>query len=172
MTTSSDVSILNTAPHASSTHKHTRRSRARKEYIGVFSGVSDPFCAVRAETALWRAVIMQALTDAVNQSAKRESRRARAEARTWLENMSTDFEAVCHHASFDPSYVKERARAALAKNSHGNHGHGSASTTPTRPMAQIITLYRKTHKRPTALRTVAETSPLHGENASTRKVRL
>ena len=67
------------------------------------------------EPGLWRAVITQALMDAASRSRKPESRRSRQDAIRWLLSDSSDFEAVCDNAGFDPGYVRRRAREALAR---------------------------------------------------------
>ena len=67
------------------------------------------------EPGLWRAVITQALMDAASQSLKPDIQRARREALHWLLSSSSDFETVCDHAGMDPSYVRLKARQALAR---------------------------------------------------------
>jgi hypothetical protein len=68
------------------------------------------------EPGLWRAVITQALMDAASQSRKSEARRYRTDALSWLLSGTSDFEAVCDNAGFDPDYVRSRVRGAVARN--------------------------------------------------------
>ncbi len=67
------------------------------------------------EPGLWRAVITQALMDAASRSRKSEARRTREDALNWLLSDTSDFEAVCDNAGFDPGYIRRRAREALAR---------------------------------------------------------
>lgn len=67
------------------------------------------------EQSIWRAVITQALMDAASQSRKSEARRSRNDALNWLLSDTRDFEAVCDNAGFDPSYIRRRAKEALAR---------------------------------------------------------
>jgi len=67
------------------------------------------------EQSIWRAVITQALMDAVSQSRKSEARRTRSDALNWLLCDSADFESVCDNAGFDPGYIRRRAKEALAR---------------------------------------------------------
>ncbi len=67
------------------------------------------------EPGLWRAVITQALLDAVTRSQKSDARRTRETARNWLLSETRDFEIVCDNAGFDPGYVRRRAREALLR---------------------------------------------------------
>lgn len=66
------------------------------------------------ETALWRAVITQALMDAGSNSCKREARIERMRAIAWLAGNSKDFYEVCARASMHPDYVKRKAKQAIA----------------------------------------------------------
>ena len=75
---------------------------------------SEKETPVRGERALWRAVIMQMLTDAACQSKKYEAELQRGKARQWLLGMSRDFQTVCDYADYDPILVRRHARKALA----------------------------------------------------------
>ena len=66
-----------------------------------------------AERALWRAVITQALQDALGNSKKREAKYEKFKAKAWLLSMSRDFITVCHHADYDPQYVRRKAGEIL-----------------------------------------------------------
>ena len=67
------------------------------------------------ESALWRAVITQALMDAASRSRKTEAVRHRQDALEWLLGITQDFEIVCENAGMDPDYVRTQARAALTR---------------------------------------------------------
>lgn len=96
--------------------------------------------SVRGEQALWRAVISQAVTDAISNSTKKEQRRDRAQARYWLLHNRQEFALVCHFAGLDPHYVRQKAQEALqacapsAEHSSKRkaNGQGAASTLQTR----------------------------------------
>lgn len=90
------------------------------------------------EPGLWRAVITQALMDASSNSRKSESRRTREDALKWLLSNSSDFEAVCDNAGFDPGYIRRRAKEALARdcswrlpNGQGWRAQARIAPTPT-----------------------------------------
>ncbi len=76
--------------------------------------VADADALVHPERALWRAVILQALTDAACESRKYEARLEREKARRWLLAAGEDFRTVCHHAGFEPSWLHRHVRRALA----------------------------------------------------------
>lgn len=88
------------------------------------------------EPGLWRAVITQALVDAASKSRKSEAKRSRNDALTWLLGNDRDFEAVCDHAGFDPSYVRRRAKEALARGCHWRLPNGQGWRTQARRAAE------------------------------------
>ncbi|MFN5351136.1 MAG: hypothetical protein ACK5BE_00765 [Alphaproteobacteria bacterium] len=67
------------------------------------------------ETALWRAVITQALMDAGSSSKKQEMNYSRYHAKSWLQGDSKDFELVCDLAGLNPYYVSKNSKKAIAK---------------------------------------------------------
>ena len=75
----------------------------------------DPDLQARAEIALWRAVITQALMDAGSESRKPEALYHKFEATAWLTGGGRDFTTVCDYAALDPRYVRRMAAQALAK---------------------------------------------------------
>jgi len=79
-----------------------------EQYNGV--GVEQGRCELRY---LWRAVIAQALIDALNNSKKLSNRIERARAIAWFSPKNKDFLVVCSNADLDPNYVLEKARKAL-----------------------------------------------------------
>lgn len=70
------------------------------------------------ETALWRAVIEQAILDAAKihkctARTRSRERLARYAALDWLENGGEDFGVVCNFAGLDLNAVRERAVGAV-----------------------------------------------------------
>lgn len=92
------------------------------------------------EPSLWRAVIAQALMDALSKSRKMEARRSRMDALAWLLDNGSDFEAVCDHAGLDPSYVRGRARVALSAGLLWRLPNGQGWRTQKRQSALETTL--------------------------------
>lgn len=90
------------------------------------------------EPGLWRAVITQALMDAASKSRKGEAKRTRADALDWLLNNTTDFIAVCDNAGFDPSYVRTRAKQALARGCEWRLPNGQGWRTRGRMTTETI----------------------------------
>lgn len=76
---------------------------------------SETFDPVRAETALWRAVITQALMDAGSESRKPEAAQEKRQAIRWLLGNSEDFITVCLNADLDPSHIRSKALAAIER---------------------------------------------------------
>ena len=66
-------------------------------------------------TALWKAVITQALMDAGSNSKKPAMKKAKAQAISWLNGNSDDFAEVCIMAGLDPQNVKEKAKEAIKR---------------------------------------------------------
>lgn len=60
------------------------------------------------QVALWRAVILQAMRDAVG------GKTHAAAARAWLEKDSRYFRFVCGNADLDPDWVRRQAREIVA----------------------------------------------------------
>jgi len=75
--------------------------------------LQEPSNPTWREQALWRAVIMQMLTDALSGSRKEEAQQHKREALVWLRGNTRDFRTVCDYAGFDPEYVRELAAAVL-----------------------------------------------------------
>lgn len=77
---------------------------------GWFDG---PYNAARGETALWVAVITQAMMDALSRSRDPDQQRHKREAIRWLTENSKDFYLVCSCADMDPDYVRRKAKRSL-----------------------------------------------------------
>lgn len=75
----------------------------------------EPRNPTRREQAMWRAVILQMVTDAISRSRKQEARRNRREAVAWLTGNSRDFRTVCDLAGYDPHYLQASVRDMLDK---------------------------------------------------------
>lgn len=68
-----------------------------------------------SEVALFRAVVLRALSDATKPSGgDRDAIRERSYARDWLLSGSRDFLDVCRFAELDPDYIREKAKALAA----------------------------------------------------------
>lgn len=99
------------------------QSSNKKQEISNFhvskSNIHDSDAAaydhVKAEKALWAAVITQALMDAGSESRKPEARHEKAKAIRWLLGNSEDFITVCQNAELDPQYVRSKAKAAIER---------------------------------------------------------
>lgn len=65
---------------------------------------------------LWRTLIIQMINDALITSKRREKRKAKREALSWLSNTSpeSDFAYVCDMAGLDPSYTAKLAQDIIA----------------------------------------------------------
>lgn len=70
--------------------------------------------STRGETALWSAVITQALMDALSRSRSAEALYHKHTAIAWLTGNGKDFTMVCLCAGFDPDYVRKKAKRAIA----------------------------------------------------------
>ena len=70
------------------------------------------------ERSVWRAVILQCLTDAMSRSAKKEADLTRREALSWLTSFSRDFRTVSEYAGYDPAYLHEKIRNLLLQHRH------------------------------------------------------
>ncbi|MDE3016957.1 MAG: hypothetical protein KGI29_08590 [Pseudomonadota bacterium] len=94
----------------SSPIKNTSRSRHRRPV----EWPNDPYNHARGETALWAAVITQAMMDALSRAVTAEVKYFKHEATVWLTGNSRDFRTVCECAGFDPGYVRRMAKRALS----------------------------------------------------------
>jgi hypothetical protein len=94
----------------------------------------EPYDPVRGERGVWRAVILQALMDAACMSHKKENIQAREEALIWLRGTSQDFYTVCHHAGFEPEYVRRMVRACLERNCSWRAAPGTGAPRKRRPL--------------------------------------
>lgn len=98
-------------------NRENPRNRQREAYWqGLMDAAQEVFSApfMRGDEALWRAVILQAMLDAVTRSRKPEAEHTRGQARKWLASRSRDFALVCDLGGMEPSYVRRMAKKVLA----------------------------------------------------------
>ncbi len=98
-------------PASSPTHRRSTRKRKKPDYQ---HWLFEPYNPVRGESALWAAVITQALMDALGNSRNPESIYHKHEAIRWLTEPNKDFVMVCHLAGFDADYIRRKAKRAIA----------------------------------------------------------
>ena len=75
--------------------------------------LQDAYNTAHGETALWVAVITQAMMDALSRCKKSESLYQKHEATCWLTSNSKDFVDVCLSAGMNPDYVRHKAKKVL-----------------------------------------------------------
>jgi len=97
-------------PSVPTSSKPLKLKRTKIKYYDIFPERHDP---VRGETAVWVAVITQALMDALSKSQNSEALHFKHEATTWLTSNSQNFIMVCTLAGFDPNYIRRKAKRAL-----------------------------------------------------------
>lgn len=86
---------------------------SRRPVVPIPASDPDDYPLVRGEIAMWRAVLAQALTDAVSKSPRFEERKPIRDAKKWLGERSADFDEVCDMAMLDPHVVHKQCRNAL-----------------------------------------------------------
>jgi hypothetical protein len=97
-------------PSKETSSKHSKQQKRKPQNISWFDG---PYDSVRGESALWVAVITQAMMDALSRSGNPEAMYHKHEATEWLTGNGKDFVEVCLLAGFDPDYVRRKAKRAL-----------------------------------------------------------
>ena len=108
-----DVRFDKKTPRKKNSLSQSKRSRRQKQQPH-FDWLSGPYNPVRGESAMWIAVITQAMMDALTQSTSSEALYHKHESACWLSGRSPDFVTVCLLAGLDPDYVRTRAKRALA----------------------------------------------------------
>lgn len=102
-----------------SLYNNTSGSEASSTYIGSKNFEICSSCynneAEIPGKAMFRAVIMQALLDSVNNSKRTEDRIAKQEALEWFDIDSNDFVTVCQFADWNPVWVINEARQAISR---------------------------------------------------------
>lgn len=89
------------------------REKNKRPPRAVYSWCDGPYNSVRGESALWAAVITQAMMDALSRSRNPEQLYHKQAATQWLTGNSKDFFLVCLMAGMDPHYVRRKAKKAL-----------------------------------------------------------
>lgn len=89
---------------------NTRKSRSKTSSV---SWLEEAYDTAQGETALWVAVITQAMMDALSKCKKSDSQFQKSEAKHWLTSSSKDFIDVCIAAGLNPDYVRRKAKKAL-----------------------------------------------------------
>lgn len=69
--------------------------------------------AAESEQALWRAVISQAISDALASNLKDDVLHYKEEAMMWFLGGGEDFCDVCERAGLEPYYVRKKAKRAM-----------------------------------------------------------
>lgn len=90
------------------------RFHSSKKSTPIFDWLHTSHNPVRGETALWVAVITQAMMDALSRARNSEAQYEKHEAIHWLTSNSRDFTTVCLFAGMDPDYVRRKAKRTLA----------------------------------------------------------
>lgn len=83
-------------------------------------GLPDFSASIASHRKLYRAVVRQALEDAIGHTKAREAQRERARSRAWFERAGSDFRDTCALADLEPSQVQ---RLALELIAHVDAGH-------------------------------------------------
>jgi hypothetical protein len=91
------------------------RARPKRRKQHTLAWLEEPYNHTRGEMALWSAVIMQAMQDALNRTRNAEAIYHKNEAIHWLTSNSKDFHMVCLCAGFDPDYIRRNAKRSLLK---------------------------------------------------------
>lgn len=60
--------------------------------------------------SLWKAVILQAITDSISNNKRTEIQLEKKKATTWLLDFNQDFDAVCEYASYKPAHIRNKAK--------------------------------------------------------------
>tara|TARA_B100001123_G_scaffold442090_1_gene584828 strand:- start:175 stop:642 length:468 start_codon:yes stop_codon:yes gene_type:complete len=95
--------------------KRARHSADFEDYLNP-----HPLDLCRHEASLWRAVITQALTDALSYSEKSETAQERFEAIDWLCGLSRDYRQVCDYGNLDPVWVHRQIHRFLTAHAYAH----------------------------------------------------
>lgn len=100
----------NNLPPTASSKKPPNKTSTSESIIWL----EKAYNSARGETALWVAVITQAMMDALSRCKKSESIYHKHEAISWLTSNSKDFNDVCLCAGLNPDYVRRKAKKIIA----------------------------------------------------------
>ncbi len=92
---------------------------------------------IRADRALWRAVISQAINDATMQLAT-VSQAERDHAAAWLTSNGRDFRRVCALADLEPQRVQAYAKATIERAKNDPDFRRAPPPQPTPPKRPLI----------------------------------
>ena len=87
------------------------KPRINKKYADFHIEIGQP---AKAESAMWVAVITQAMMDALSKSRKSEALYYKQEATTWLTENSPSFVMVCQLAGLHPDDIRRKAKRVIA----------------------------------------------------------
>jgi hypothetical protein len=121
--------------HAPKARKSQRGADFEDWVLQVSDGPALP------EQALWRAVLLQMITDALSNSQKIDLIRYRRDARHWLLRSSRDFRLVCDYAGYNPDWLQQQIIQFLQDNAQNMltlTPHASSATTITQRTAQAF----------------------------------
>lgn len=90
-----------------------QKKNTKKPKLSPIDFLGKSYDSTRGETALWSAVITQALMDALSKSRSAEALYHKHTAIAWLTGNGKDFTMVCLCAGFDPDYVRKKAKRAI-----------------------------------------------------------
>jgi hypothetical protein len=71
---------------------------------------------LRQNRSLWRAVILQAIIDILNNSSRTENKIAKIEAKQWVFQDNEHFSQICYLAGYTTQYVREKIMKIMRKN--------------------------------------------------------
>jgi hypothetical protein len=74
----------------------------------------EKYPSARGEISLFRAVIMQAITDCYTLSKRTEDANARYDAVEWFKLDNYDFLKICRYADMDPEFVLSKAKDSIS----------------------------------------------------------
>ena len=106
------LSALNKKDTASNKDDVSQNEANSKE--GISSTNDDSYLV--ANRSLWRAVILQAIIDIVNNSSRTENKIAKIEAKQWVFKENDDFYEVCHLAGYTVKYVRKKIMEIMRQN--------------------------------------------------------
>ena len=89
-------------------------TQRKRKHTSSILWLEETYNTARGETALWVAVITQAMMDALSKCKKSESQYNRLQATRWLTDNGKDFIDVCLAAGMNPDYVRRKAKQVLA----------------------------------------------------------
>ena len=89
--------------------KHDNRGADLEDML-----LMEPVHQAQSEQSLWRAIILQMMTDALSNSQKSDHQRFKRDAWHWLTSHSRDFRMVCDYAGYDPKWLQEQVNRFLA----------------------------------------------------------